>query len=69
MPVDDNWDWPFLMYIATVTLRRSEKAFWRMTPRKLTALIMVHNELNNPREEGEGSTSKKEEYAYIDQVW
>jgi hypothetical protein len=56
------------MYVATVLLKRSERNFWKLTPRKLTALAKVHIEV-----EGGGSDEKKEESAkskvsYIDQV-
>lgn len=48
MPEDDAWDWPLLLYVGTVVLKRSEAAFWRMSPRKLNALVAAHIEINNP---------------------
>lgn len=36
-----------LYYIGTVTFGLSEKAFWRMTPRKLRALCDVHVSVNS----------------------
>lgn len=64
MSPSDSWDWPFLLYMATVTLLRPEAAFWRMTPRKLKALIDVHVMINNP-EEGKKKNSAS---GFIDQV-
>jgi uncharacterized phage protein (TIGR02216 family) len=69
MPTSDGWDWPFLLYTATVILRRSEAQFWRMTPRKLNALTRVHAEVNDP----ESGKKKKKDYpraatGFIDQV-
>lgn len=46
-PDNDAWDWPFLNYCATVLLHRTEMQFWRMTPRKLNALMAVYIELNS----------------------
>lgn len=71
MPQDDGWNWPFLLYVATVILRRSEKQFWRMTPRKLHALVGVHAEINSPDSSGKadaatGGNSKPT--GFIDQV-
>jgi hypothetical protein len=62
MPKNDNWDWPFLLYTATVVLHRPERQFWRMTPRKLNALAKVHVEVNEPSEE------KQPKQQYIDQI-
>lgn len=67
MPIDDAWDWPILLYVGTVTLKRSERAFWRMTPRKLNALAKAHVRLNSSDEENESST-KSNKVGYIDNV-
>lgn len=67
MPTGDAWDWPTLLYIGTVILRRSEREFWRMTPRKLNALAAVHVELHSG-----GKTKHNGEdvqYGYIDQIF
>jgi uncharacterized phage protein (TIGR02216 family) len=53
MPIDDGWDWPFLLYVGTITLRRPEKAFWRMTPRKLNALSRAHAAMHSSGKEKE----------------
>jgi hypothetical protein len=63
MPKHDSWDWPFLLYIATVLFRRSERQFWRMTPRKLNALAAIHIRLNATEDE-----KKNEQTHYIDQI-
>jgi len=67
MPTHDAWDWPLLLYIGTVLLKRSEKEFWRMTPVKLRALTDAHIELNPT---GDGSEKKQDSKpAYIDQLF
>lgn len=38
-------------YFGTVTCHMSEEQFWRTTPRKLFALLEVHNKLNSYDEE------------------
>lgn len=65
MPVDDAWDWPMLLYVGTVILKRPESHFWRMTPRKLNALTKVHVEINSPGE----SKANKPTTGYIDQIF
>lgn len=67
MPKNDGWDWPLLLYVGTVILRRTEKQFWRMTPRKLNALTKAHIEINSP----DKNKSKKQgaRAGYIDQVF
>lgn len=65
MSPKDTWEWPFLMYVGTVILRRPEKAFWRMTPRKLTSLMNVYVELKTPKDEKDTTQNKM---GYIDQV-
>lgn len=62
MPQDDGWDWPGLMYVATVVLRRTERQFWRMTPRKLNALVRAHIRLNDSKK------ADKPKRGFIDQV-
>lgn len=66
MPEDDAWDWPVLLYVGTVILRRTEKAFWRMSPRKLNALSNAHIELNSSSEDKPKKTAQTT--GYIDQV-
>lgn len=76
MEPEDPWDWPFLMYVGTVILRRTDKQFWRMSPRKLSALAKVHADINNPDgasgAPGGGRTIKSngigQPTAYIDQI-
>jgi len=36
-----------------------EEEFWRITPRKLFALLGVHNKLNNPDSEEENQPKKE----------
>lgn len=50
------------MYVCTVILLKTERQFWRMTPRKLNALVGAHIELNN-------SSSDEEERGHIDNVF
>jgi uncharacterized phage protein (TIGR02216 family) len=68
MPADDAWDWPLMMYVATVLLKRTEKQFWRMTPRKLHALtrahIMVNGSGDNPEQGSNNAVT-----GYIDQAF
>jgi uncharacterized phage protein (TIGR02216 family) len=65
MPRNDTWDWPVLLYVGTVILKRTERQFWRMSPRKLNALTDAHIDLNSQNHD-----SKKQDIqtGYIDQV-
>ena len=65
MATEDSWDWPLLLYVATTVLKRSEKEFWRMTPRKFNALVNVHTRLNSPDQ----PKQEKRRTAYIDQIF
>lgn len=67
MPEDDAWDWPILLYVGTVILGRSEKAFWRMTPRKLGALTDAHVTMNSSSEDKDAPANKAP-MGYIDNV-
>lgn len=66
MPRGDAWDWPLLLYTATVLLKRTEKQFWRMSPRKLQALVKVHVDLNNGDTETDEPKAKQ---GFIDQIF
>lgn len=66
MPVDDQWDWPVLLYVGTVLLNRTELQFWRMTPRKLNALTNVHVKFNGG---GSGGDKQSQQTGYIDNVF
>ena len=66
MPKDDTWDWPVLLYVGTVILKRNERQFWRMTPRKLTALTDAHIDLNDGKDRDK---KKKEQTKFIDQIF
>ena len=37
-------------YTGTVLLRMTPKEFWHTTPRKLSALVQVHVDLNTPKD-------------------
>ena len=37
-----------MYYASTITLRMTEEQFWKCTPRKLFALLDVHNHIINP---------------------
>jgi uncharacterized phage protein (TIGR02216 family) len=73
MPPNDGWDWPLLLYVATVILRRTERQFWRMTPRKLNALTSAHAFVNNGGESDNSTNSPKgqegPQVGFIDQVF
>ena len=71
MPEDDAWDWPLLLYAGTVILNRSEREFWRMSPRKLRALSTIHVELNSQDSKKGGKSPKQPSVkkGYIDQVF
>lgn len=64
MPKQDQWDWPFLVYVGTKILGMSEAKFWKTTPRKFKALVNVHIKF----QEGGKKGSKKSAPGYIDQV-
>ncbi len=70
MPQDDAWDWPLLLYAGTVILNRSEREFWRMSPRKLKALSKIHVELNtsDPKKNKKGAMTQSKP-GFIDQVF
>lgn len=68
MPLKDSWDWPLLLYVTTVTLRREEKIFWHMTPRKLNALTRAHATVNGGNEEESDQSGLSGPKGYIDQV-
>lgn len=68
MPVNDSWDWPKLLYIGTVLLRRTEGQFWRMTPRKLNALARAYIAMN-PSGDSKETTKGGATTGYIDQVF
>ena len=38
-------------YTGTVILRMTPKEFWHTTPRKLSALVQVHVDLNTPKDD------------------
>ncbi|MNB67117.1 hypothetical protein D3C75_136000 [compost metagenome] len=61
-PTKDSWDWPFLLYIVTTVLKKSERQFWLMTPRKLNALTRAHARVNGDDKD------KPKKMGYIDQV-
>lgn len=63
MPLNDPWDWVLLNYTATVLLNRSEKEFWKMTPRKLNALSDLHIKINANDKKGTNPRP-----GYIDQI-
>lgn len=52
------------MYAVTVLLNRTERQFWRMTPRKLNALVAAHVEANGGSEEKQNEPKQ----GFIDQV-
>lgn len=54
-----------LLYVATVLLNRTEREFWRMSPRKLNALTEAHIKMN-PREGSKDSGGAKQ--GFIDQI-
>jgi hypothetical protein len=47
----------------------SETQFWKTTPRKLNALLMVHKDVNTPESEKKNSKKKASgQKQYIDNV-
>jgi hypothetical protein len=60
-PKDEGWDWPWLKYLGTVILHKSENEFWRSTPRELDALWRKHQERM-------GWTKQQPQMAFIDEV-
>lgn len=68
MPTSDGWDWPFLLYVATVVLKRPESHFWRMTPRKLNALTRIHSMVNDPESRENKNNKQRPVTGFIDQV-
>jgi hypothetical protein len=62
MPIDDNWDWPFLYYVGTVLLKMTPAIFWKTKPKKLKVLTDMHILFNS------GNGNDKNEKGYIDNV-
>lgn len=69
MPINDSWDWPVLLYIGTVTLRRTEAQFWRMTPRKLNALSRAHVEMNPVGDDKDDNSDRGEKFVGIETLF
>lgn len=65
MKTSDSWDWPLLLYSARKVLGYSDREFWKLTPRKLNALIRIHAEVRDPKNNKNEGTGKP---GYIDQV-
>lgn len=72
---DDGWDWPFIVYVGTTWLQRTEEELWRMTPRTFYALLDVHLRLLEAKMKAivgkGGKGDKKQEQVvegYIDQL-
>lgn len=42
---DDGWDWRYIYYLGTVVLRMSDEVFWRTQPKRLVALLHVHEKM------------------------
>jgi hypothetical protein len=68
MPKDDAWDWPLLLYVGTVTLKRPEKVFWKMTPRKLSALVNAHMTIQGGGEDKSANNTANKP-GFIDQIF
>lgn len=65
-PLDDGWNWPWLLYIGRRHLRLSEEEFWSMTPRKFSALAGAHAEYLKLMTVG--SPEQQTKTGYIDQI-
>lgn len=52
--------------MATVILRRSERQFWKMTPKKLNALVNIYVMVNGGEDDGAKASTQKQ--GFIDQV-
>ena len=65
----DGWDWPFIIYVGTVWLNRTEEETMRMTPRKLQALLKVHYYIEKQKM-GSGKHKGKDNVAsgFIDKI-
>ncbi|GMA52069.1 hypothetical protein GCM10025857_34260 [Alicyclobacillus contaminans] len=74
-PQDKGWNWPWLKYLGTVILRKSERAFWRSTPRELDALWQAHLEHREllgpscPWFSGGAKRKQQPQLSFIDEVW
>ena len=42
-----EYEWSFIYYIGTVSLKMSEEEFWKSTPRKIVSLIKILEEVKN----------------------
>lgn len=51
-------DYDYLFYIATVVLKMTEEEFWNCSPRKLFALISIHNKINSTNSSNLNNRSK-----------
>lgn len=75
MPIEDGWDWPWLLFTGTILLGIPEKEFWQYTPLKFTTLWDCQTEYDEMRRTPAGGKSKskhnqanKVEDTYIDQI-
>lgn len=55
-----------MFYIGTVVFNRSDRDFWKMTPRTFRALCDAHIETQSP--DGRSERNAKRPVAYIDQI-
>lgn len=73
---DDGWPWPSLLMLGLHVLHLSEEQFWKLTPKKFSALIGAYREFKAPvDDEGEDTTKSKKksksvptEETYIDEA-
>lgn len=68
--IEDDWDWPFILYAGRVFLNYTEAEIWNLTPRQLLAQMEVHNFVEQ-RKAGENVSRRtvgNEPVGYIDQI-
>lgn len=70
---DDGWPWPSLLMLGLHVLHLKEEEFWKMTPRKFTALVEAYASFKSGNSDGKTgarkSAKKKEpEFTTIDKA-
>lgn len=41
-PVDDSWDWPYILFAGRVFLHYTEDELWRVTPRVFNSQLDIY---------------------------
>lgn len=68
-PIEDGWDWPWIIFIGIKELGMTERAVWKLTPRKffaLTKCLEIQNRGSETTDSKTGASQVKQ--GYVDQI-